>query len=248
MLHASITRPELLRLTYDDYRARPAIANSDLSKLRDFLNGRGPRSVSNNVALSFGTAFHTALLEPDSYVPGQPGVNDSLVWWMVEAIRHDPDLRQLLEAGIAEPSCIFNDPETGIRCKLRADLVIPTGFANDGFYTVADFKTTMANDWHSFALQCSFFDYDRQAAFYLDALKADRFLLIGVQKIAPYGVFLVGVTPEMLAEGRAKYRALLALLIPGRETNVLPSVNADPVRAAVQALGLQPMTDDDAPR
>ena len=232
-------RPDLLRLSYDDYRALPAVANSDLSRLRDFLNGRGARSAGNNAALSFGTAFHTALLEPDSYVAGQKGVNDSLVWWMVEAVRYDAELLRMLETGLAEPSCVFTHPETGTLCKLRADLVIPTA----GAYTIVDFKSTMAHDWQQFALQCSMFDYDRQAAFYLDALQADRFLLVGVQKAAPHGLFLVETTPAMLAEGRAKYRALLTLLVPGREAEVLPFVDADAVRAAVKELGLRPDTD-----
>lgn len=227
-------RPDLLRLSYDDYRALPAVANSDLSRLRDYLNGRGPRSLGNSAALSFGTAFHTALLEPEAYVPGQRGINDSLVWWMVEAVRYNDDLRRMLDTGLAEPSCLFTDAETGTVCKLRADLVVPT----EGAYTIVDFKSTMAPDWHQFALQCSVFDYDRQAAFYLDALRADRFLLVGVQKAAPHGVFLVEVTPQMLAEGRAKYRALLTLLVPGREAEVLPFVSAEAVRAAVKELGL----------
>lgn len=236
---AASRRPDLLRLSYDDYRALPAIANSDLSRLRDFLSGRGARSVGNSVALSFGTAFHTALLEPDSYVPGQKGVNDSLVWWMVEAVRYDADLRQMLDEGIAEPSCLFTNAETNTLCKLRADLIVPT----PGAYTVVDFKSTAAGDWHQFASQCAAFDYDRQAAFYLDALQADRFLLVGVQKTAPHGVFLVEATPAMLADGRAKYRALLTLLVPGREAEVLPFVSAEAVRAAVKELGLKVETD-----
>ncbi len=229
-------RPDLLRLSYDDYRALPAIANSDLSRLRDVLNGRGPRSAANNAALSFGTAFHTALLEPDSYQPGQKGINDALVRWMVEAVRHDADLRALLEAGLAEPSCLFTDAATGLVCKLRADLVVPT----PGRYTIVDFKSTMAADWDHFALQCAVFDYDRQAAFYLDALAADRFLLVGVQKQAPFHVFPVEVTPMMIAEGRAKYRALLTVLVPGREAEAFPFLDAAAVRAAVQTLGFGP--------
>ena len=47
----------------------------------------------------------------------------------------------------------------------------------------------------------------------------------------------------MLAEGRAKYRALLTLLVPGREAEVLPFVSAEAVRAAVKELGLRPDTD-----
>ena len=170
---------------------------------------------------------------------GQKGVNDSLVWWMVEAVRHDPEMLKMLETGVAEPSCVFTHRETDTLCKLRADLIVPT----PGAYTIVDFKSTMAPDWHQFAAQCSMFDYDRQAAFYLDALHADSFLLVGVQKAAPYGLFVVETTPHMLAEGRAKYRALLTLLVPGREAEVLPFVSAEAVRAAVQELGLRPDPD-----
>ena len=40
-------RPDLLRLDYDTYRALPAVANSDLSRLRDALDGRSPRLQSS---------------------------------------------------------------------------------------------------------------------------------------------------------------------------------------------------------
>jgi PDDEXK-like domain of unknown function (DUF3799) len=238
-----LPRPDLLRLSYDDYRALPAVANSDLSRLRDMLSGRGPRTFGQSAALSLGTAFHAALLEPDTYVGGQKGINDSLVWWMVEAVRHDDDLRQMLDVGIAEPSALFTDAETGIVCKLRADLVLPADIAPDGRYTLIDFKSTLAPDWHQFAAQCTAFDYDRQAAFYLDALQAERFLLVGVQKVPPHGLFLVEVSADMLAQGRAKYRSLLTLLVPGREAEVMPFVSAEAVRAAVRELGLHVDTE-----
>lgn len=204
-------RPDLLRLSYDDYRAAPAVANSDLSRLRDALNGRLPRPVSNLNALSLGTAFHTALLEPGLYVPGQPGINDTLIWWLVDGVKLRPELNALLQAGIAEPSCIFTEPTTNTLCKLRADLVVDQPGQP---YTIIDFKTTLARDPAHFLAQCSGYDYDRQAAFYSDALRADRFLLVGVQKVEPFDVFTVEVPPHMLTEGRTKYLRLLHLLEP----------------------------------
>ncbi|SNR61295.1 MULTISPECIES: PD-(D/E)XK nuclease-like domain-containing protein [Hymenobacter] len=205
-------RPALLRIPYDDYRALPAIANSDLSRLRDALNGRPPRPVTSvGGALGLGTAFHTALLEPDLYEPGQPGINDTLIWWMVDGVKLHPDLNILLETGTPEPSCIFTEPVTDTLCKLRADLVVDRP---DQPYTIVDFKTTMARDHNHFVEQCSYYDYDRQAAFYADALHADRFLLVGVQKVEPFKVFVYEVPPLMRNEGRAKYLRLLKLLQP----------------------------------
>jgi hypothetical protein len=233
-------RPDLLRLSYDDYRALPAIANSDLSRLRDALNGRPRRESSGSSALSFGTAFHTALLEPDQYVPSYPAVNDSLVWWLVEGVRLRDDLRELLDQGVAEPSCIFTEPITGTMCKLRADLVVDVPGQP---YTVIDFKTTLARDYHHFVAQCSGYDYDRQAAFYLDALRADRFILVGVQKQPPHHLFVFEVPPHMLEEGRAKYLRLLRLLDPTK----LPDYLDPAVRDVVLDLGHTPPEQEDDP-
>ena len=224
-------RPDLLRVSYDDYRALPAIANSDLSRLRDALDGRPPRTDSGSGALSFGTAFHTALLEPTDYQPGQPGLNDTLIWWLVEGVKLNTELSRLLENGVTERSALFTEPATGTLCKLRADLVLDQPGQP---YTIIDFKTTMARDAEHFRWQCSAYDYDRQAAFYTDALRAERFLLVGVQKVEPFGVFPLEVPATMLAEGRRKYMQLLNLL---RAPATAPAFRAEAVQAAVTALG-----------
>ncbi|MCB2408902.1 PD-(D/E)XK nuclease-like domain-containing protein [Hymenobacter lucidus] len=223
-------RPDLLRLPYDDYRALPAVANSDLSRLRDALNGRYQKPSSASGALGLGTAFHTALLEPELYEPGLPGINDTLIWWMVDGVKQDPYLNELLLNGTPEPSCIFTEPTTSTVCKLRADLVAPN---TDRGYTIIDFKTTMARDYNHFLAQCSGYDYDRQAAFYLDALQADRFLLVGVQKVEPFSLFTVEVPLTMLEEGRAKYLRLLRLLLPEAE---VPTYMSEAVRELREGL------------
>ena len=233
-------RPDLLRLDYDTYRALPAIANSDLSRLRDALEGRAPRprTSSNDGALNFGTAFHTALLEPEQYVPGQPGLNDTLVWWLVDGVKMDTRLAGLLAQGTPEVSVLFTEPQTDTLCKLRADLVVAQP---DQPCTIIDFKTTSARDADHFLWQCSAYDYDRQAAFYTDALRADRFLLVGVQKIEPFGVFTIEVSEQLLAEGRQKYQRLLHML---KAPATAPAYRAEAAQAAVDALGLAPETDE----
>jgi len=233
---STFRRPDLLRLDYDTYRALPAVANSDLSRLRDALDGRPPRAQTgtNDGALSFGTAFHTALLEPNDYVAGQPGLNDTLVWWLVEGVKLDSRLNELLAAGQPEVSVLFTEPQTDTLCKLRADLVVDHA---EHPFTIIDFKTTMARDADHFLWQCSAYDYDRQAAFYTDALRAERFLLVGVQKVEPFGVFTIEVSEQMLAEGRQKYHRLLRLL---KAPATAPAFRAEAVQAAVDALGLGP--------
>lgn len=55
------------------------------------------------------------------------------------------------------------------------------------------------------------YDYDRQAALYLDVLGATRFLIIGVQKKVPHSVWRVELTatPGLIEQGRKKYCTLL---------------------------------------
>ena len=232
LLPTPAQRPDLLRVSYDDYRALPAIANSDLSRLRDALDGRPPRVDSGSGALSFGTAFHTALLEPEEYQAGQPGLNDTLIWWLVEGVKLNTELSRILENGLTERSAVFTEPITNTMCKLRADLVLDQPGQP---YTIIDFKTTMARDADHFRWQCSAYDYDRQAAFYTDALQAERFLLVGVQKVEPFGVFPLEVPADMLAEGRNKYLRLLRLL---HAPATAPAYRAKAVQDAVDSLGI----------
>jgi hypothetical protein len=143
---------------------------------------------------------------------------------MVDGVKLNPEVSRLLEIGIPEPSCIFTEANSGTLCKLRADLIVDQPGEP---YTIVDFKTTLARDYSHFVAQCSGYDYDRQAAFYADALHADRFLLVGVQKVEPFELFVFEVPPHMLAEGRAKYQRLLRLLNP---EVAVPSAVAGAVR------------------
>jgi len=147
-------------------------------------------------------------------------------------VRLDTRLEELLDRGTPEIRALFTEPLTDTLCKLRADLVVDHP---DEPLTLIDFKTTMARDADHFLWQCAAYDYDRQAAFYTDALRAERFLLVGVQKVEPFGVFTIEVSETMLAEGRQKYQRLLRLL---KAPATAPAVRVEAVQAAVDALGL----------
>ena len=67
----------------------------------------------------------------------------------------------------------------------------------------------------------------------LDALRADRFLLVGVQKVEPFNLFTVEVSRTMLGEGRAKYLRLLHLLQPKAE---VPAYLSEAVRDITEGL------------
>ena len=77
--------------------------------------------------------------------------------------------------------------------------------------TLIDFKNTTSPDLAHFLTTIEKYDYDRQAALYLNVPGATRFLIIGVQKKSPHDVWRVELTamPGLIEQGRKKYTALL---------------------------------------
>ncbi|MBT2558135.1 PD-(D/E)XK nuclease-like domain-containing protein [Hymenobacter sp. ISL-91] len=194
-------------LTQEQHRALPAISNTDLSNLKAQVLGqlRAP----NPQALAYGTAFHAATLEPATYAR----TADRCPWGQLEAlarqVRRQRYCRDLLYRGIPELTHTATHTETGLLVKVRPDLLVrsPAGRR----LTLIDFKTTSCRDEAQFLATIEQYDYDRQAAFYLDALQADRFLIIGVQKKVPHAVWLFDATaaPGFIEQGRKKYSALM---------------------------------------
>ncbi|UYZ58043.1 PD-(D/E)XK nuclease-like domain-containing protein [Hymenobacter latericus] len=204
MFHSLQTYPGL---TQEQHRALPHVSNTDLSELKARVLGqlRNP----NPQALAYGSAFHAATLEPRTYAR----TADKCPWQELEQlarhVRHQRYCRDLLYRGTAELTHTAVHAETGVGVKVRPDLLIvsPAGRRR----TLIDFKTTSCRSREQFLATVEQYDYDRQAALYLDALQADRFLIIGVQKKAPHEVWVFDTSADagLLTQGRKKYTALL---------------------------------------
>jgi hypothetical protein len=72
-----------------------------------------------------------------------------------------------------------------------------------------DLKTTSQTSYERFVKSCLDYDYDRQAAFYLDSVGAKRFIFIGIAKKSPHGLYFFEADRDFIAGGRKKYQALL---------------------------------------
>ncbi|NVO84479.1 PD-(D/E)XK nuclease-like domain-containing protein [Hymenobacter terrestris] len=196
-------------LTQPSHRALPHVSNTDLSNLKAELLGQPRRH--NSPALTFGTAFHEAVLEPARYcppptlAPAQRRLLDTLA----TAVRRNRYCRDLLYRGTPELTHTATHAETGLPVKIRPDLLLTT--PRLGRRVLVDFKTTSCRDYAQFAATVEQYDYDRQAAFYLDVMQADRFLIVGVQKRAPNDIWLLEVSADAhaMAQGRKKYQRLL---------------------------------------
>lgn len=205
MFHALTHHPDL---TQAQHRALPHVSNTDLSTLKNRLLGQ-PRQL-NPVALSYGSHFHTAVLEPPHYArTDERGIKWADLEMLARQVRRQRYCRDLLYRGQAEQSYTAIHTATRVGVKLRPDLLVRSRAGRQ--LTLIDFKTTSSPDLAHFLTTIEKYDYDRQAALYLDVLGATRFLIIGVQKKAPHNVWRVELTatPGLIEQGRKKYSTLL---------------------------------------
>ena len=209
MFHALTHRPAL---TQAQHRALPHVSNTDLSQLKAALLGKF--NTPNPVAMAYGSHFHTAVLEPPLYQrTDERGIRWTDLEQLARQVRRQRYCRDLLYRGQAEQSYTATHTATGVGVKLRPDLLVSSRAGRQ--LTLIDFKTTSSPDLPHFLTTIEKYDYDRQAALYLDVLGATRFLIIGVQKKAGplrgNDVWRVELTttPGLIEQGRKKYAALL---------------------------------------
>lgn len=202
-------------LTQAQHRALPQVSNTDLSTLKQELLGQSRQP--NPVALTYGSHFHTAVLEPATYARTEErGIKWADLEMLARQVRRQRYCRDLLYRGQTEQSYTAMHTATGVGIKLRPDLLVRSPAGRQ--LTLIDFKTTSSPDLAHFLTTIERYDYDRQAALYLDVLGATRFLIIGVQKKtrikafgAPHEVWRVELTamPGLIEQGRKKYAVLL---------------------------------------
>jgi hypothetical protein len=199
-------------LSNEAYHADPAVSKSILDKInksplhcRAYLDGLRTEPTA---AMQFGTALHTAVLEPHLFAAqyavfdGDRRTKDGKLHYellrstgatiisaadsdaisaMSAAIHAHPMASWLLRDGMAEQSVFWTDPTTGLQCKCR-----PDWWRTDGI--VIDVKTTEDASPAAFARSIATFRYHVQAAHYLAGTQADRFVFVVVEKKAPFAV------------------------------------------------------------
>jgi hypothetical protein len=138
---------------------------------------------------------------------------------LVKSIDKDPVARRLFsEVGPVEVSLVWDDPDTGIRCKGRFDKVGP-GYA-------ADLKTTI--DLATFPKSIANYAYHRQQAYYRHGwavLNGGELLdcwLVAAEKSPPHCVNAAPLAELALAQGDADWRRLLRRVAECHELGVWP--------------------------
>lgn len=203
----------------DPYYAMAETSNSDLSILAKYWE---PFQLSYDIAeaYKFGTLVDCMLTAAhlvdyfrftcagEQYTPQ----DFELAEKMKRAFLRDEFCRMILEN--SDLQRITVDPlflitylgfSFTIPLRMKADFD-----AQDKLGIMADLKSTKAKTEKEFLKMIEAFNYDRQAAVYMDLRKVDRFMLIGVSKFPPYQVFKVAIKRggDLYLSGRDKYETL----------------------------------------
>ncbi|GAB4042643.1 PD-(D/E)XK nuclease-like domain-containing protein [Spirosoma litoris] len=204
-----------MQLTDHEYRVLPAYANSDLSELFNLRTGNIQKPIDPKAA-QFGTTFHSMILEPHKPIDWTKHhiKERHTIMQMQESFTANasPLSLDLILAGAHEVVKTWTDPITGLPCKAKLDNY---GEVSAGTYVI-DLKTTSARSSSEFFDCFIKYGYDRQAAYYLDAvgLYPDNFIFIGIQKAKPFNVYEINMNVShdrqlMLKNGRSKNERLL---------------------------------------
>ena len=140
-------------------------------------------------------------------------------------------IHEAMTGGHAEASIFWQDEQTGLACRIRPDYhIAPSDIWPTGL--IIDVKTTDDARAEAFARTCVNFGYDLSAAMYCDGFRqhygADEpplFLLLVVERDAPYAVTCYECSPEMLDKGAGKYRQALEWLENCQRTDNWPGYN-----------------------
>lgn len=248
-------RPDITHWAY--HADRSCVSASGLKQLlrspahfQTYLN----QEHKETPALMLGTAIHSRLLEPelfmDTYVTTAISDKRSNEYRMFELNNADRQIlsfdqfiavegiarsvekhemaNHLLSIGAVEHTIIWQDEETGIWCKIRPDCLN----ADIDLGVCVDVKSTEDASEEAFIRSCIKYQYDLQAAFYLEGLRSAfgrdfDFCFLPVEKSAPYGCQLFAAPAEMLERGQRLVRKALRTLKRCRDTGEWPCYQPD---------------------
>ena len=70
---------------------------------------------------------------------------------------------------------------------------------------IVDLKTTQDSSYNGFASSVRKFKYYKQAAFYMDAVRADEFYIVAIEKSPPFSINIIQIGDDLLDKGRELY-------------------------------------------
>ena len=216
---------------FEAYLALPYASASDLKILRRspwaYRYAKDHPESRESKAKANGTAAHLAILEPHRLVTDcavWDGDRRGKEWKEFEAanahlnilkrdehtavlaqrdaVRSHPAAMRYLAQGEAEVTIVWDDPETGIRCKGRIDWLAKV----DGQTVITDLKTTASTVPHKFGSDAHKFGYHIQFGHYHQGWAVltgedARVVVLAVENKAPFEPAVFAIPADVLDQG-----------------------------------------------
>lgn len=231
-------------MTEKEYRSYPAISRSELWRIRESpekFKWYQEHPVQSTPALTFGTAVHKLLLEPDTFdqefavapyvdrrtKDGREAYNAflaasdgksiiSLAEYekaveMARKALDAPFVRKLLD-GEREKPFFWVDDLTGEECKIRLDCFSHIG----GKPIIVDYKSTEDASTDGFMRSAVKYGYDFQSGMYCEGVEKRTgqkplFVFIAQEKTAPYALNILQADDLMIKRGYDIFRELIGI-------------------------------------
>lgn len=233
-------------MTNKEYHAHPALGKSALFQLTvspQMFQYR-LKNPQETAALEFGTAFHTAVLEPElfeqeyavcpecdrrtaigkaiytqfaSEADGKTILSAEdykLICDMRDSVMSHKLAASLIKNSVHEQSHFWIDKDTGVECKCRPDMEYAA------IKTLWDLKSCNNASTDAFSRDCVKYGYQLQAGHYLTPFPADwGFGFICVEKKPPFAVNVMTADEEFIAAGKLLQADLLKQYKECRDTD-----------------------------
>lgn len=202
-------------------------------------------------AFALGRAVHCAVLEPEKFaaeiVMWNGGIRRGGKWdefqaenkgktillpaemdqviGIAGAVLKNKDASEFIRGGVAEKSIYWKDPETGLDCKARPDMV------HIERRILVDLKTTRSVDGRKFGACAEEYGYLGQMAHYeqgcihAHGFTPERQIIVAVETLPPYDVGVFEIAPDDRQESKYEVGRLLRLVKDCQESDVWPGKN-----------------------
>jgi hypothetical protein len=130
---------------------------------------------------------------------------------MQASISNHPLCKTLFQEGHLEVAFLWNDPESGLNCRVKPDFIHSSN-------VLVDFKTCKDASPKGFERQAANLNYHVQMAFYGDGIQAvtetkiEHHIIVAIETSAPYAIGVYRYDNFAIDQGRNQYRKALNLL------------------------------------
>lgn len=212
LLHSGVLEPSAVA---DHFIVAPDFAAQVMSERPDC---KSPKATNRYKELC--SEFEAA--HPDKFIVSAEDYDR--LSGMLAALCENDRAAEYLDGGESEVSIVWDDPDTGLRCKARLD------HWQESECRIVDLKTT--RDASDFERALWSYHYYRQAAFYCDGVqtltgRAHEFCIVALESAEPFAVRSAPIGLSAIDQGQSEYKAILRRVLECRTTGHWPGY-ADP--------------------